>query len=113
MHSLVLNGPMLALAAAAAALRAEGHRGSRSRFDVTDESARRTRLQALDEDGIAIDILVNNAGIQLRKPMVELATAEWQQVIDTNLTSAFLVGREAAQRMIARGAAARSSTSAR
>jgi gluconate 5-dehydrogenase len=52
---------------------------------------------------VAIDILVNNAGIQLRKPMVELSTSEWQRVIDTNLTSAFIVGREAAKRMIPRG----------
>ena len=51
----------------------------------------------------AVDILVNNAGIQFRKPMVELATADWQRVIDTNLTSAFMIGREAAKRMIARG----------
>lgn len=35
--------------------------------------------------------------------MVELATADWQRVIDTNLTSAFVIGREAAKRMIARG----------
>ena len=46
---------------------------------------------------------MNNAGIQLRKPLVELSVAEWQRVIDTNLTSAFVVGREAARRMIRRG----------
>jgi gluconate 5-dehydrogenase len=34
--------------------------------------------------------------------MVELSTAEWQKVMDTNLTSAFVVGREAAKRMIPR-----------
>ena len=33
----------------------------------------------------------------------KLATADWQRVIDTNLTSAFLLGREAARRMIPRG----------
>ena len=52
---------------------------------------------------IAIDILVNNAGIQFRKPMLELETKDWQRVIDTNLTSAFVLGREAAKRMIPRG----------
>ena len=54
-------------------------------------------------DGVEIDILFNNAGIQLRKPMVELATDEWRRVLETNLTSAFQVGREAARRMIQRG----------
>ena len=35
--------------------------------------------------------------------MVELDTADWRRVIDTNLTSAFVIGREAAKRMIPRG----------
>ena len=35
--------------------------------------------------------------------MVELATDEWRKVIEANLTSAFVVGREAAKRMIPRG----------
>ena len=34
--------------------------------------------------------------------MVELTTAEWRKVIETNLTSAFVIGREAAKRMIPR-----------
>ena len=40
---------------------------------------------------------MNNAGIQWRQPMVELATADWRRVIETNLTSAFVIGREAAR----------------
>lgn len=51
----------------------------------------------------SVDILVNNAGIQFRSPMLELGTADWQRVIDTNLTAAFVIGREAARRMAARG----------
>ena len=35
--------------------------------------------------------------------MVELATEEWRKVIEANLTSAFVIGREAAKRMIPRG----------
>ena len=42
-----------------------------------------------------LDILVNNAGINIRKPPQELTLAEWHHVIDTNLTSAFLVSRAA------------------
>jgi gluconate 5-dehydrogenase len=60
-------------------------------------------FERFDRDGLAIDIVVNNAGIQHRQPMLELALADWQRVLDTNLTAAFLVGREAARRMIARG----------
>ncbi len=40
-----------------------------------------------------IDILFNNAGINIRKQPEELTLAEWQEVINTNLTSAFLVSK--------------------
>ena len=72
-------------------------------FDVADEAAVEAAFEQFDREGIAIDILVNNAGIQHRAPMLDLALADWQRVIDTNLTAAFLVGRAAARRMIARG----------
>ena len=72
-------------------------------FDVADEAAVRAAFERFDADGIKIDILVNNAGIQHRQPMLELALADWQRVLDTNLTAAFLVGREAARRMLQRG----------
>ncbi len=36
-----------------------------------------------------IDILVNNAGIIRDKPILAMSIEEWQQVIDTNLTSVF------------------------
>ncbi|MCG3005474.1 SDR family NAD(P)-dependent oxidoreductase, partial [Escherichia coli] len=69
-------------------------------FDVTNEQAIEAAFSQLDAQGISIDILINNAGIQYRKPMVELELENWQKVIDTNLTSAFLVSRAAAKRMI-------------
>jgi gluconate 5-dehydrogenase len=72
-------------------------------FDVTNEQAVTQAFTDLDARHIAVDILVNNAGIQLRKSMVELTTPEWNKVIDTNLTSCFVIGREAAKRMIVRG----------
>ena len=36
-----------------------------------------------------LNVLINNAGINIRKQPHELALAEWRQVLDTNLTSAF------------------------
>ena len=102
--AVVLNGSDPGrLGEAAATMRASGRIVHESRFDVTDEAAVVEAFAAFDRNGVAIDILVNNAGIQFRKPMVELATAEWRRVIDTNLTGAFVVGREAAKRMIPRG----------
>jgi NAD(P)-dependent dehydrogenase (short-subunit alcohol dehydrogenase family) len=40
-----------------------------------------------------IDILINNAGMNLRKPLVEFTLEEWHRVLDTNLTSVFLMCR--------------------
>jgi len=101
---LILNGVDAdRLKRSAEALRAKGHAVEEAAFDVTDEAAVCNAFARLDAAGIAVDILVNNAGIQLRKPLVDFTAAEWGKVIDTNLTSAFLVGREAARRMIARG----------
>ena len=102
--AVVLNGSHGGrLAEAAAAMRAAGHTVYQAPFDVTDEAAVTAAFARLDEAGFAIDILVNNAGIQFRKPMLELDTADWRRVIDTDLTGAFVIGREAARRMIPRG----------
>jgi len=61
--------------------------------DVTDERS----VDALAADTVQqcgrVDILVNNAGINIRKPAHELLLQQWQQVIDTNLTSAFVCSR--------------------
>ncbi|RZB07938.1 SDR family NAD(P)-dependent oxidoreductase, partial [Escherichia coli] len=71
-------------------------------FNVADEKAVEQAFQQIDEQDIAIDILINNAGIQYRQSIVDLALADWQKVIDVNLTSVFLVSKAAASRMIAR-----------
>jgi len=102
--AVVLNGADGdRLTKAAAEMRAAGHTVHEARFDVTNEAEILQAFAALDAGGVAIDILVNNAGIQFRRPMVELDTADWRRVIETNLTSAFVIGREAAKRMIPRG----------
>ena len=102
--AIVLNGSDAGrLSAAASELRTTGHQVHEARFDVTDEEGIVAAFERLDAEGIAVDILVNNAGIQFRRPMLDLATADWRRVIETNLTSAFVIGREAARRMIPRG----------
>ena len=101
---IVLNGSdPIRLAATAAGLRAKGYAVEEAAFDVTDEAAVVAAFLRLDAAGIEVDILFNNAGIQLRGKIVDQSAENWRKVIETNLTSAFLVGREAARRMIARG----------
>ena len=100
---LIVNGTDPArVETAVAEFRSAGHLAEGVAFDVTDEAAVVRAFEGLDAKGIAIDVLVNNAGIQMRKPLIEFTSAEWRKVIETNLTSAFIIGREAAKRMIPR-----------
>ena len=73
------------------------------RFDVTDAVEAADGIAWVEREIGPLDILVNNAGVQHRVPMLELDVADWERVMRTNLTSAFLVGREAARHMIPRG----------
>lgn len=68
-------------------------------FDVTDEEALTAAVAALGP----VDILVNNTGMTLRSLLVDLEADEWRQLLDVNLTSAFLVSRAVAPGMIERG----------
>lgn len=72
-------------------------------FDVTSPEAAAKGMAALGRSVGPLDILVNNAGVQHRVPMLDLDPNDWDRVLRTNLTSAFLVGREAARQMIPRG----------
>ncbi|MGZ4167156.1 MAG: SDR family oxidoreductase [Solirubrobacteraceae bacterium] len=73
-------------------------------FDVTDEAAINAAVARIEAEIAPLDILVNNAGMQLRRPLEEFSAAEWRQLMDTNVTSAFLVGRAVGSRMLSRGA---------
>ncbi|MEV7425620.1 SDR family oxidoreductase [Streptomyces sp. NPDC091212] len=72
-------------------------------FDVTAPAAVAEGIARIEERVGPIDILVNNTGAQHRAPLTEFADADWYRLLDTNLTSAFLVGREVARRMTPRG----------
>jgi gluconate 5-dehydrogenase len=72
-------------------------------FDVTDEDAVTTGVARVEEAVGELDILVNNAGMQHRLALLDVPAEAWHRVIETNLTSAFLVGRAVARGMVARG----------
>ncbi|KAA9086859.1 glucose 1-dehydrogenase [Microbacterium radiodurans] len=74
-------------------------------FDITDEGGVIDGIRSLEAVG-PVDILVNNAGMQHREPMLEVSVADFERVIRTDLTSAFLVGRTVARGMIERGGGA-------
>lgn len=84
-------------------LQALGLNARGAAFDVAEQASVDAAFEGFDRDGLAIDILINNAGIQHRQPMLELSLEDWNRVINTNLTAAFMVGRAAARRMVDRG----------
>lgn len=93
-----------AVDAALAELRGLGYSASGVVFDVTDQAAIVEGIDRVEREVAPLDILVNNAGIHRRSPLAVMSEADWRKVIDTNLTSAFLVGQRAARGMIERGA---------
>lgn len=50
-----------------------------------------------------VDVLVNNAGFGFVKPSVDLATADWQRVLDTNLSGSFYCARAVGREMLRQG----------
>jgi len=66
-----------------------------SGIDLSDPAAAVALVDELDH----IDALVCNAGTIVRKSLFETTLAEWQHVIDVNLTSVFALAQAAARRM--------------
>jgi 2-dehydro-3-deoxy-D-gluconate 5-dehydrogenase len=78
------------LAAAVAELKQAGAKTISVTADVTDKAAVTAMVERVRRELGRIDILVNNAGINIRKSPHALDLEEWDSVIRTNLTSAFL-----------------------
>lgn len=63
------------------------------RADVTDEAQVAALEKSVSGRFGKPQILINNAGINIRKSVTDFTLTEWRQVIDTNLTSVFLMCR--------------------
>lgn len=71
--------------------------------DVTDEEGVRAMVADIEKELGVVDILVNNAGIIKRIPMHEMTTEEFRQVIDIDLTAAFIISKAVIPAMIEKG----------
>lgn len=71
--------------------------------DVSKEDEVQLMFQQMFEKYGTIDILVNNAGIQRDSPLESMSLADWQLVINVNLTGQFLCSREAVKEFLNRG----------
>lgn len=101
---VVLNGRHAdTLRQAAEQVRAQGGSAEAAAFDVADAPAAEAAIDAIIGRHGRLDVLVNNAGINIRRPLAEYALADWQQVINTNLTAAFVLARAAGMAMARQG----------
>lgn len=83
----------------AEAIRLQGGEARVFPADVTrEDDVRRVEREVLDAFG-HVHILINNAGINIRKSIHEFTLEEWNRVMDTNVTSAFLMCRSLVPQM--------------
>jgi 2-deoxy-D-gluconate 3-dehydrogenase len=90
-------------AAAVKTLEALGAKAVAAEVDVNDEASCRALADTAVKQFGRLDILVNNAGISIRKQPETYSLAEWQQVISTNLTAAFICSQAAYPHMVKAG----------
>ncbi|CCD92963.1 putative 2-deoxy-D-gluconate 3-dehydrogenase (2-keto-3-deoxygluconate oxidoreductase) [Bradyrhizobium sp. ORS 375] len=89
--------------AAVADLAGRGVRALAFTADVSNKSDVAAMVERVVSGLGRIDILINNAGMSIRKPPHVLELEEWREVIDTNLTSAFLCSKAAYPALKANG----------
>jgi gluconate 5-dehydrogenase len=103
---VVVHGRDRERASATAAQIAEetGGRTHAAAFDVTATDSVDTGIGEVEDLlGGTPDILVNNAGLQRRAPIAEFTDEDWDDLVATNLSSAFRCSRRVARGMIERG----------
>jgi 3-oxoacyl-[acyl-carrier protein] reductase len=82
------------------AIQAAGHRAEQASLEVTDAASVERLVAATLEKHGRLDILVNNAGIARDQLMLRMKRDDWDQVIATNLTSAFVMCQAVLKPMI-------------
>ncbi len=80
-----------------------GVRAAAYEADVSDEGQVVAMTDRMVEEFGTIDILVANAGLQRDSAFTEMTVAQWQKVLDVNLTGQFLCAREATKEFLRRG----------
>ncbi len=88
---------------AVATLAGEGFTAIALQGDVTRPDDVQAAVEATVSRFGSLDVCLNNAGIVVNVPAEEMTLAEWQQVIDVNLTGVFLVAQACGRQMIRQG----------
>jgi NAD(P)-dependent dehydrogenase (short-subunit alcohol dehydrogenase family) len=97
---MVLDRNAEAAASCATAITDAGGEAEFHVVDVTQEMTIDHAFAAIMAAHGRIDVLINNAGIAIRRPTVDLSLADWNKVVDVNLTGVFLCCRAAGRHML-------------
>ena len=98
--TVVLNGRSeKTLGEAAKKLTDRGLRADIAAFDVTDEKAVRAGIDGIAKKHGRLDILIANAGMTIRQPLEDWTLAQWNEVINADLTACFLATQAAVPHM--------------
>ena len=88
------------LDAAVAAIRERGGTIVGAQGNIADQATAEGLLDLAIGTHGRLDILINNAGGNIRSPLTEYKTADFQSIVNTHLTAAFVLAREAAKTMV-------------
>ncbi|MBT1183670.1 SDR family oxidoreductase [Streptomyces sp. CJ_13] len=84
-------------------IKSHGVRAYAHEADVSQEDQVVAMVDRMVEEFGTIDIMVANAGLQRDAAVTEMTVAQWQKVLDVNLTGQFLCAREATKEFLRRG----------
>ncbi|WP_166968987.1 SDR family NAD(P)-dependent oxidoreductase [Brevibacterium atlanticum] len=80
-----------------------GGKATGAEVDVTDEESLSRLVEVAVEAGGKLDVFVANAGIAQVEPLIEYSKADFEKIVDVNLTGVFLSYQAAAKQMIKQG----------
>ena len=93
--------------ATAEEVRSHGRRAEVRQLDLTQTAAVQATIDGLAEALGGLDVLINNAGTGASTPFLELELDEWRDVLEVDVTGAFLAAQAAARRMVESATAGR------
>lgn len=101
--SVILNGRTLEkVDAAVHSFIKQGFKATGAAFDITNPAEVELQIKEIELNLGPIDVLVNNAGIQKRTLLEDFELEDWNKVINTDLTGAFIVSKAVVKGMIQR-----------
>jgi NAD(P)-dependent dehydrogenase (short-subunit alcohol dehydrogenase family) len=90
------------LESVAAAIRALGREAVVQPLDLSQPDQIPGAVQRVEANFGPLDILFNVAGTNVRRPITEIAEAEYDQIMDVNIKGAYFLSREVGKGMVAR-----------